>query len=1748
MEFFLERVVPGAGGTVTDKVGADDLISALNVPSEIKTICCSFLRSSMGPVWDEDTFKAIDAIDAIGKCQNLEKLTIVGGLELEYNPNLKHLMLPRSCYFLDSIADSLGSMLAKNSTLEHLDLRDFLMSPDGIEELLRPLTGAEGQLPVNTSLKHISVSSIDSRLSRVPEAVVAMLTSNKALTHLSLLAGYVFSEPSDVCMVLQSLRTNETLQTLDFVGCLSYFAWEEDVFVEMLELTQANPWLKSIELPKAKFGEVYIEALKAQLAANAIKRSGTNVENVADKALHNPMRPEFLDEIEVPQEILECRPSDSLENGLDNLEENQVTENTTSIAHDRSQFCLRNDVLGTSTSAVDPVTLDIDDLVSTLNMPCAFSAIDCNFQLAGSYSALDRTKRLKAIDAIGRCESLKRLTISGKLDFEQIHQLCKGLATSQVEYLELCISGLPDRGLTIILETLEVIPSLKHFKCIGETIQGYMRWPFESMLAENSTLEQLDLGDFWMTPHAIAGLLRPLTGAEGQLPLNTSLKHISLQSVSKPSFRDQVAEAMARMLSSNKVLIHLKLAGYVFSEPSDVCMVLQSLRTNETLQTLDFAGCLSHFAWDEDVFVEMLELTQANPWLKSIELPKAKFGEVYIEALKAQLAANAIKRSGTNVENVADKALHNPMRPEFLDEIEVPQEILECRPSDSLENGLDNLEENQVTENTTSIAHDRSQFCLRNDVLGTSTSAVDPVTLDIDDLVSTLNMPCAFSAIDCNFQLAGSYSALDRTKRLKAIDAIGRCKSLKRLTISGKLDFEQIHQLCKGLPTSHVEYLELCISGLPYSGWTTILETLVVIPSLKHFKCIGKTLQTYIDAPFESMLAENSTLEHLDLGDFLMSPYAVEALLRPLTGAEGQLPLNTSLKQISLPSVSEAHIGHEVAEAMARMLSSNKALIHLKLAGYVFSEPSDVCMVLQSLRTNETLQTLDFVGCLSHFAWEEDVFVAMLELTQANPWLKSIELSGTQLEEEQKEAVRAQLAANAKQRSEANVETVREKASIYPVTLQAPGEVEVLQEMLAIRPSDPLEVGMDNLEECNTLTINTFSSTNAQNNNMKSQVVDDRINMATTIQLSTTHILDLFHQACNSITKVLRIKQLPRIDQQTDVGVHDNSAILQVLEKTSQQNPRGIIVAARIQADDQQIQFLFADACGMASTVGVGLDFAIVYWTQSNEVFVEAIEKDEWLQLWTEAFTNGSSFHEPIIMHLPHDSNIITTKVDHIQTSEDICTDDVLGTLSACGEVLLLKLIVSFFMTREVFGKIAKSQNHDSSMTTKGSDSTLPSVVNDVEHEGFEYCNVVKKANMMGQTQLPKDLLGLLWNLVLKNGNTNGGGNGNGESNHGGGNGNGENNHGGGNGNGENNHGGGNDNNDDGDGEVDDVETPSPDLTLEGQCAIVNIIPRFGGYWVCSPDFVLGEDLKHAQIDPCLCFKFSRSKEGNKKILTRLSARFDLNNAIPKDHEEDRFGWFQTHLNVSLKSSDCLGVAKIQHGENVLGKLEALQTHIQRVNSQSNAGPLQFNIGFEGGVPVAKAKVGVSKSTKTKSLLTETVFEIPVEQIFGGFVPRNRTGPSPTPHLAYDFVFPSCPTDLNHINEEKRNWYLISGLCSTVTPMIEGTWDPLNEAVDSPYTFRASRRVCELTYESPSTRNQFITGILGMTKPKLPMTKRMQIEQVYELNLLVNHQMTHICNSQITLKENEKCDLMEVGKIEIAPSSSGSSSASANNV
>jgi hypothetical protein len=67
---------------------------------------------------------------------------------------------------------------------------------------------------------------------------------------------------------------------------------------------------------------------------------------------------------------------------------------------------------------------------------------------------------------------------------------------------------------------------------------------------------------------------------------------------------------------------------------------------------------------------------------------------------------------------------------------------------------------------------------------------------------------------------------------------------------------------------------------------------------------------------------------------------------------------------------------------------------------------------------------------------------------------------------------------------------------------------------------------------------------------------------------------------------------------------------------------------------------------------------------------VEALDESEWGQLWQEVFTQGSSFHEPIVMYMPNNvDDIITTKSINDQMLENICLGDMFGTTTSCKEV-----------------------------------------------------------------------------------------------------------------------------------------------------------------------------------------------------------------------------------------------------------------------------------------------------------------------------------------------------------------------------------------------------------------------------------------------------------------------------------------------
>jgi len=123
-------------------------------------------------------------------------------------------------------------------------------------------------------------------------------------------------------------------------------------------------------------------------------------------------------------------------------------------------------------------------------------------------------------------------------------------------------------------------------------------------------------------------------------------------------------------------------------------------------------------------------------------------------------------------------------------------------------------------------------------------------------------------------------------------------------------------------------------------------------------------MKASVGASLRSMLAKNSTLEHLDLISCKWGPNGIEALLQPLSGTSRELPLNRSLKHLSINAAFKHGLHCEDAKAIARMLSSNKTLTHFNLSADFSLEPNDVCLILLSLRTNETLQTLGLENCL----------------------------------------------------------------------------------------------------------------------------------------------------------------------------------------------------------------------------------------------------------------------------------------------------------------------------------------------------------------------------------------------------------------------------------------------------------------------------------------------------------------------------------------------------------------------------------------------------------------------------------------------------------------------------------------------------------------------------------------------------------------------------------------------------------------
>ncbi len=321
----------------------------------------------------------------------------------------------------------------------------------------------------------------------------------------------------------------------------------------------------------------------------------------------------------------------------------------------------------------------------------------------------------------------------------------------------------------------------------------------------------------------------------------------------------------------------------------------------------------------------------------------------------------------------------------------------------------------------------------------------------------------------------------------------------------------------------------------------------------------------------------------------------------------------------------------------------------------------------------------------------------------------------------------------------------------------------------------------------------------------------------------------------------------------------------------------------------------------------------------------------------------------------------------------------------------------------------------------------------------------------------------------------------------------------------------------------------------EGTSVVVKVHPKYQAsncHWEENGKHIdpNDQDLKNININPKLELQFQKDLPDCKLLTTKMSVSFDIGAAKPKPGDEDvnnnRFGWFQKFLSISLQ---CLHHDAAQLGHEVSANTQDT-TKANKTNTQTTSGAWQRTANFSVTPACLKLGLTVGKPTTMTTTLQEDSMETPTEHIHGGFLAQDTSERGQRHRLSYDFVYQNPPKDIKDTQGNNRSRYLNTGMCHTVYPSINGTWDDLNDGEASEYEFRAQREVCELTKDSKKKKSQ--------------MKKLLQI---YEMKLYINHKMTHIeklVGRTLKLMERpDKCELVGVDTPPVIDSDGASSSA-----
>ena len=274
---------------------------------------------------------------------------------------------------------------------------------------------------------------------------------------------------------------------------------------------------------------------------------------------------------------------------------------------------------------------------------------------------------------------------------------------------------------------------------------------------------------------------------------------------------------------------------------------------------------------------------------------------------------------------------------------------------------------------------------------------------------------------------------------------------------------------------------------------------------------------------------------------------------------------------------------------------------------------------------------------------------------------------------------------------------------------------------------------------------------------------------------------------------------------------------------------------------------------------------------------------------------------------------------------------------------------------------------------------------------------------------------------------------------------------------------------------------------------------------------------KHIEIitiQPMLTFHFRKGIMGAREIQTELFVNYGMRSKVgPGYNEDNHFAWYHNSLGISLQ---CMSqdAARIKPEDpNIMGVEDMKTSHNKTTTTTMIPTSTIVGGGFTLQAPsIAKAGFQMSKtfsSMPTTSTQDAWTREHPCMRLPNGFVPLWTSDGGPQPIISCEFLYPRVVPHEVLKNIEFRKECASWSICGCLQGSIKGTWQGLNKEEACPYMFRAKRSLKGLFLSDcePKIKSK---NFFKRKKIDEQQVEEKELHQIYDVELCVNHAMTHI--------------------------------------